>query len=156
MPRSRLIVNPSSGKDKGPGYLPEINRALRERFGMMEIVMTTGSRDGEAAAAQAAADGCEHVFVAGGDGTLNEVVNGLMSAGALDRVEARATDAVSQRRVERVVSALLAIGASLLMFAMTIAQALIALAANIYLSLLGKAGLRMVRAARERLCPGRI
>lgn len=86
MSRSRLIVNPSSGKDKSPDYLPEINRALRARFGMMEIVMTTGSRDGEAAAAQAAADGCDHVFVAGGDGTLNEVVNGLMGAGALDRV----------------------------------------------------------------------
>lgn len=86
MSRSRLIVNPSSGKDKGPDYLPEINRALREHFGMMEIVMTTGSRDGEAAAAQAAADGCDRVFVAGGDGTLNEVVNGLMGAGALDRV----------------------------------------------------------------------
>jgi diacylglycerol kinase (ATP) len=86
MSRSRLIVNPSSGKDRGPEYLPEINRALRERFGMMEIVMTTGSRDGEAAAEQAVADGCDRVFVAGGDGTLNEVVNGVMRAGALDRV----------------------------------------------------------------------
>lgn len=86
MNRSRLIVNPSSGKDKGPDYLPEINRALRAHFGIMEIVMTTGSRDGEAAAAQAVADGCDRVFAAGGDGTLNEVVNGVMKAGALDRV----------------------------------------------------------------------
>lgn len=86
MSRSRLIVNPSSGKDKGPEYLPTINGALRERFGMMEIVMTTGARDGEAAAAQAVADGCDRVFVAGGDGTLNEVVNGLLGANALDRV----------------------------------------------------------------------
>lgn len=86
MSRSRLIVNPSSGKDKAASYLPEINRALRERFGMMEIVMTTGARDGEAAAAQAVADGCDRVFAAGGDGTLNEVVNGVMQAGGLDRV----------------------------------------------------------------------
>src|SRR5688500_3462979 len=86
MPRARLIVNPSSGKDKGPGYLPLINQALRERFGTMEIVMTTGARDGEEAAAQAVRDGCDRVFVAGGDGTLNEVVNGLMSEGALGRV----------------------------------------------------------------------
>ncbi|MDQ3171184.1 MAG: diacylglycerol kinase family lipid kinase [Acidobacteriota bacterium] len=86
MPRARLIVNPSSGKDKGPGYLPVINQALRDRFGTMEIVMTTGARDGEEAAAQAVRDGCDRVFVAGGDGTLNEVVNGLMSEGALGRV----------------------------------------------------------------------
>jgi len=84
--RARLILNPSSGTDKAPGFLPEINEALRERFGMMEIVMTTGARDGEHAAAQAARDGCDRVFVAGGDGTLNEVVNGLLSEDALGRV----------------------------------------------------------------------
>lgn len=86
MPRSRLIVNPSSGKDRGPDYLPDINRALRETFGTMEIVMTVGARDGEDAAARAVEDGCDRVFVAGGDGTLNEVVNGLHTAQALDRV----------------------------------------------------------------------
>jgi diacylglycerol kinase (ATP) len=84
--RSRLILNPSSGTDKAPGFLPAINQSLRERFGVMEIVMTTGPRDGEAAAAQAARDGCDRVFVAGGDGTLNEVVNGLMKAGALGQI----------------------------------------------------------------------
>lgn len=86
MSRARLILNPSSGTDKAPDVLPRINESLRERFGMMEIVMTTGPRDGEAAAAQAARDGCDRVFVAGGDGTLNEVVNGLLSEDALGRV----------------------------------------------------------------------
>lgn len=84
--RSRLILNPSSGTDKAPDFLPGINQSLRERFGMMEIVMTTAHRDAEAAAVQAARDGCDRVFVAGGDGTLNEVVNGLMQAEALDRI----------------------------------------------------------------------
>ena len=87
MPRSRLILNPSSGTDKAPDVLPAINQSLRERFGVMEIVMTTGPRDGEAAAEQAARDGCDRVFVAGGDGTLNEVVNGLLKAEALDRIQ---------------------------------------------------------------------
>lgn len=86
MPRARLILNPSSGTDKALGFLPRINEALRARFGAMEIVMTTGERDGEMAAAQAARDGCDRVFVAGGDGTLNEVVNGLMAEAALGRV----------------------------------------------------------------------
>lgn len=84
--RARLILNPSSGTDKAPDFLPGINQGLRERFGMMEIVMTTGARDGEAAAEQAVRDGCDRIFVAGGDGTLNEVVNGLVTAEALDQV----------------------------------------------------------------------
>ena len=86
MPRARLILNPSSGTDKAPDFLPAINQSLRERFGAMEIVMTIGPRDGEAAAAQAVRDGCDRVFVAGGDGTLNEVVNGLLEAKGLERV----------------------------------------------------------------------
>lgn len=87
MSRARLILNPSSGTDQAAGFLTSINQSLRERFGMMEIVMTTGPRDAEAAASQAVRDGCDRVFVAGGDGTLNEVVNGLMSADGLDRVQ---------------------------------------------------------------------
>ena len=86
MSRARLILNPSSGTDKAPDFLPSINQSLRDRFGRMEIVMTTAARDAEDAAAQAVRDGCDRVFVAGGDGTLNEVVNGLMSEGALGRV----------------------------------------------------------------------
>ena len=86
VPRARLILNPSSGSDKAPEFLPAINQGLRERFGMMEIVMTAGPRDAEAAAVQAARDGCDRVFVAGGDGTLNEAMNGLSSAGALGQV----------------------------------------------------------------------
>ena len=84
--RARLILNPSSGADKASDFLLAINQALRERFGRMEIVITTGVRDAEDAAAEAARDGCDRVFVAGGDGTLNEVVNGLVSEGALARV----------------------------------------------------------------------
>lgn len=84
--RSRLIVNPSSGKDRGPHYLPAINSALRDSFGTLEIVMTIGSGDGEETAVRAIEDGCTRLFVAGGDGTLNEVVNGLLKAQALDRV----------------------------------------------------------------------
>ena len=86
MPRSRLILNPSSGTDRAPDFLPGINQTLRERFGAMEIVITTGPRDGEAAAEQAVRDGCDRIFVAGGDGTLNEVVNGLLKADALGKV----------------------------------------------------------------------
>jgi diacylglycerol kinase (ATP) len=52
----------------------------------VEVVIT--GRDGDAGRAglSGARDGCETFFVAGGDGTVNEVVNGVAAAGALDRV----------------------------------------------------------------------
>ena len=48
--------------------------------------MTAGDGDAERAARMAVADGCEALFVAGGDGTLNEAMNGLAAAGALAEV----------------------------------------------------------------------
>jgi diacylglycerol kinase (ATP) len=77
--KSRLIVNPVSGTDAGPDYLPLINERLRERLGPLDIVITTGEGDATAAAAQAVRDGYDYVFAGGGDGTLNEVLNGIAS-----------------------------------------------------------------------------
>jgi diacylglycerol kinase (ATP) len=77
--KSRLIVNPVSGTDAGPDYLPLINERLRERLGPLDIVITPGEGDATAAAAQAVRDGYDYVFAGGGDGTLNEVLNGIAS-----------------------------------------------------------------------------
>jgi diacylglycerol kinase (ATP) len=77
--KARLIINPVSGSDSGPGHLPLINERLRERLGALDIVMTTGEGDATAAAAQAVRDGYEYVFAGGGDGTLNEILNGIAS-----------------------------------------------------------------------------
>lgn len=78
--KCRLIVNPVSGTDSGPDYLPLINERLRQYVGTLDIVMTTGAGDATRAAAEAVRDGYECVFAAGGDGTLNEVLNGIASA----------------------------------------------------------------------------
>ncbi len=43
----------------------------------MDIVITTGEGDATQAAAQAVRDGYDHLFIGGGDGTLNEVLNGV-------------------------------------------------------------------------------
>ena len=49
--------------------------------------MTVAEGDAETAAAQAVQDGVDHLFVGGGDGTLNEVLNGVASTpGGLDAV----------------------------------------------------------------------
>ena len=75
--KSRLIVNPVSGTDSGPSLLTSINERLRAHVGAMDIVITVAKGDAARAAEAAARDGYDHVFVAGGDGTLNEVVNGV-------------------------------------------------------------------------------
>ncbi|MGH9943319.1 MAG: diacylglycerol/lipid kinase family protein, partial [Pyrinomonadaceae bacterium] len=87
MSQSRLIVNPVAGTDAAPDYLQAINERLRAAFGEMDIVMTVGPGDAVRAAEEAARAGCERLFVAGGDGTLNEAVNGVAAVdGALARV----------------------------------------------------------------------
>lgn len=85
--KSRLIVNPVSGSDSAPNYLQVINERLRERIGEMDIVMTVAAGDAVRAAQQAVEAGFTNLFVAGGDGTLNEAINGVAQvAGALDQV----------------------------------------------------------------------
>ena len=74
--KTKLIVNPASGQETALGHLPAINARLREH-GDVDIVLTTGDGDGVEAGRRAALEGYDRVFVAGGDGTLNEVLNGL-------------------------------------------------------------------------------
>lgn len=85
--KSRLIVNPVSGADAAPDLLPVLNEALRDAFGEVDIVMTVAKGDAARLAEAAARAGYERLFVAGGDGTLNEVLNGVAAVeGALGRV----------------------------------------------------------------------
>ncbi|HSK09175.1 MAG TPA: diacylglycerol kinase family protein [Vicinamibacterales bacterium] len=84
--KTRLIVNPVSGRDQAAAELPAMNEQLRGAFPDLDIVMTTGEGDAERAARQATADGYGRLLVAGGDGTLNETLNGVDAAGGLDRV----------------------------------------------------------------------
>jgi diacylglycerol kinase (ATP) len=87
MSRARLILNPASGADQALAHAQSINERLRGRFGPIEVVLTTGAGDAEAAARRAVDDGCDVLFAGGGDGTLNEVVNGAAAApGGLARV----------------------------------------------------------------------
>lgn len=86
--KSRLIINPVSGTDAAPDALPVINERLRAAVGEMDIVMTVAAGDALAAAERTAEDETyTHLFVAGGDGTLNEVLNGVArTQGGLERL----------------------------------------------------------------------
>lgn len=78
--RAKLILNPVAGNDTAHDDLPLLNARLRARTGTLDIVLTTGAGDAEALARQAVAEGFDHLFVAGGDGTVNEALNGVASA----------------------------------------------------------------------------
>lgn len=86
MSRARVILNPSSGRERGPEQVDVLNTRLRDTFDAVEIAVTTGDGDAAAAARTALSDGCDALFVAGGDGTLNGALNGLASAGGLERI----------------------------------------------------------------------
>ena len=75
--RLRVILNPYAGHPPDPRAVLAALRALEQRGWTVERRRTSGPASACALAARAAADGCEAVLVCGGDGTINEVVNGL-------------------------------------------------------------------------------
>ncbi|MCL4517237.1 MAG: diacylglycerol kinase family lipid kinase [Firmicutes bacterium] len=86
----KFIVNPASAHGRTEKDWPKI-AAILERLGVpLEASFTRGPGDGIALARQAAYDGYWLVVGVGGDGTTNEIVNGLM--------EYRAEPSVAGRR----------------------------------------------------------
>lgn len=81
-----LIVNPSSGREQGVESSEGIADRLRRKYGDVTVVVTAGDGDAERLARSAAENGSTRIFVAGGDGTLNEALNGVAAASALDRM----------------------------------------------------------------------
>ncbi|MFH1176459.1 MAG: diacylglycerol kinase family protein [Acidobacteriota bacterium] len=80
MKRCKLIVNPAAGKGAAGRKLPRL-LALAEGRGLeISLALTTGPWHAAEIARAAALDGFAVVAAAGGDGTCNEVVNGLMEA----------------------------------------------------------------------------
>ena len=81
MSRCILIVNPTAGKEKAKYYKTDLVLQLRTMFEVVELRETTKAGDATAWAKEASEKGYDAVFSVGGDGTLNETVNGLARAG---------------------------------------------------------------------------
>ncbi len=75
--RAKIIVNPKAGRGKAQIAIPIIHRVFASRKIEFDIYVTEGPGDATDEAQRAAQRGYDAVISAGGDGTANEVVNGI-------------------------------------------------------------------------------
>jgi diacylglycerol kinase (ATP) len=76
----KAIANPSAGDGRSHRYFPEIRNWLEEHFRTVEFSLTNGPGDATRLAGQAVESGFHRIIAIGGDGTVNEVVNGLIES----------------------------------------------------------------------------
>lgn len=72
-------MNPNSANGATGKEWPEIRTMAGDRLGPFETVITTGTGDATRLAREAVLSGADIVVCVGGDGTLNEVINGIMN-----------------------------------------------------------------------------
>jgi len=78
--RATLIYNPVAGRQppRRETQIREAAELLRRSGFEIKLAATTGPGTAEGLARKAVQEGCELVLVCGGDGTVNEVLNGLI------------------------------------------------------------------------------
>ena len=76
--RALAIVNPAAGGGRGERRLRELVRIFKAAGGRVDIARTPAEGEATRLARDAARDGYARVIVVGGDGTLNEVANGIV------------------------------------------------------------------------------
>ena len=81
--RALAIVNPTAGHGRTQAQWPEVERSLKAHGLDFVAQLTSGPGDATTAAASAVRAGVGLVIAVGGDGTVNEVVNGLLADGAV-------------------------------------------------------------------------
>lgn len=72
-----LVVNPRAGAGAAQERLPALREALEEAGARFDLALTEGPRDATRIVREALQSGVSGVAVVGGDGTLNEAVNGF-------------------------------------------------------------------------------
>lgn len=78
--RHKIIVNPASGRGNGGRIIPELQDNLQKMGLDFELVRSERPFHAADLARQAAEEGFAVIVAVGGDGTANEVINGLMQA----------------------------------------------------------------------------
>jgi YegS/Rv2252/BmrU family lipid kinase len=82
MKKYKIIVNPVSGRGAGQEAIPEIQSKLKSLDLDFDLVSTERPMHAAELAGEAVQQGYDVVVSVGGDGTANEVLNGLMGAKA--------------------------------------------------------------------------
>ena len=78
---SVVIVNPASASGSTGEAWPQIASDLRSQFGSFRVVFSKHRGDAVALAGDAARKGAKLIIACGGDGTVSEVANGILSSG---------------------------------------------------------------------------
>jgi diacylglycerol kinase (ATP) len=78
--KHKVIINPAAGRGSAEHRIPELEQLLGRHGIEYELERTQRPMHASELALQAAEQGFEAVVAAGGDGTSNEVLNGLMEA----------------------------------------------------------------------------
>lgn len=75
-----LVVNPNAGGGKARRAFPELRPVIERSLGNVDVTFTERPGHGIALARAAAESGRSLIVAVGGDGTLNEVANGVLTA----------------------------------------------------------------------------
>lgn len=75
--KTGYVINPVAGKKKAAGLIPYIKETTENRGKAAAFYITDSPGDAVEKAKKAVLDGCDAVVAVGGDGTVNEVVNGI-------------------------------------------------------------------------------
>lgn len=81
MPTPLVIVNPASASGTTSSLWPRIASELRSQFGSFNVLFTDAPGSGAKLASEAARRGVTFIIACGGDGTISEVANGILSSG---------------------------------------------------------------------------
>src|SRR5262245_49713123 len=75
-----LILNPGAGSKRKSRKLPGVIQRLRSVFPNLKTIFTGAKNDGISLTQEAVKKDCRLVICAGGDGTINEIINGLVGS----------------------------------------------------------------------------
>ncbi len=78
--KANVILNPTTGRGNGRRALPRVQTELQRQGIDFDLSITQGPGHATRLAQEAAAAGYDCVVAVGGDGTINEVTNGLVAA----------------------------------------------------------------------------
>src|SRR2546423_5088313 len=76
-----VIVNPASATGGTGEAWPQIASDLRSQFGPFRVLLPRHRGDAAALANEAGRKGTKFIIACGGDGTISEVANGILSSG---------------------------------------------------------------------------